>query len=237
MTVQTRLTAKRRAMTCLLAAALLGGSACWKDRLVSACTSTSTCEPGAVCFESMCRPMCKSSADCENPCFESGLNASQCDHGMCLSKCLPFATAEDAGADAGHVVAFDASLPFDAGFDANAGVDAGAGFDAGGLSDAGVPADAGVVFARAVCKPRSPSVDESSDDWYWVDSSGTIQGLRMACPDVPRGINCSDRDGCCGPAGVAINGACVPYSLQGGTCYASPQCEVGLSCNNHVCMP
>lgn len=72
-------------------------------------------------------------------------------------------------------------------------------------------------------------------DWYWVDSDGTVTELREACPNVSRGISCSDVEGCCSPAGVAINGWCTTYAPLGAPCYASPQCAAPLVCKQGVC--
>ncbi len=93
-----------------------------------------------------------------------------------------------------------------------------------------------VERAGSKCVPRIPG-DVSTSDWYWIDSNGDITGLHATCGDVPRGINCSDDDGCCAPNGVAINGDCVVYSGAGGYCYATPQCLQPLTCNipNHLC--
>jgi hypothetical protein len=67
--------------------------------------------------------------------------------------------------------------------------------------------------------------DQSKMNWYWFDSLNARQELRAACQPAPGdAINCSDRDGCCTPQGVAINGRCVPYAKQGEGCYASNQC-------------
>ncbi len=78
----------------------------------------------------------------------------------------------------------------------------------------------------------------SSADWYWFDSEGVQQDLRQDCAAVPRGLACSDSEGCCQPQGVAINGHCVAYSGEGGYCYADPQCALPLTCSSsHLCIP
>ena len=77
----------------------------------------------------------------------------------------------------------------------------------------------------------------TTTSWYYLDA-GMKGALREQCQDVPRGLNCSDREGCCSPGGVSINGHCVTYQDEGAYCYASPACKQPMSCNsNHTCVP
>lgn len=105
--------------------------------------------------------------------------------------------------------------------------------------ESGYRLDAGACVSTYVQHATSRCVGpNSSADWYWFDSAGVQQDLRQDCAAVPRGLACSDSEGCCQPQGVAINGHCVAYSGEGGYCYADPQCALPLSCSSsHVCIP
>jgi hypothetical protein len=94
-----------------------------------------------------------------------------------------------------------------------------------------------VAHVSSRCGPQRITSGGNNTDWYWVDSLNMLTDIRTVCGDVSRGINCSDQDGCCAPAGVSINGHCVVYAGVGEYCYASPQCQAGLNCDgaNHVC--
>ena len=96
-----------------------------------------------------------------------------------------------------------------------------------------------VARAESRCVNPDNPTNQSAMSWYWFDSNKVRQELKAACQPAPGdAINCSHREGCCTPHGLAINDHCVPYAKQGESCYASIQCVPPLVCSSsqNVCV-